>query len=380
MLSRPDAVSAAVTARAQGSRVEVTSERTGTSTTWANPDGSSTTEQHAGPIRVRDAAGAWRDVDLGLVQDADGSVAPPVHPVDLKLSGPTTTADVSTVAVTTSPASDAAASAVSEKSAPASSRTSGARQSSSSRKITSQKSAASATQAKPAPKRVSVGWGWPGRLPRPVIEKGADQNDKVRYRGVQPGVDLVVQVLRTGYEQYFEVQSAAALAGLKAKNNGTISWSLPINTGGLTARLTPAGAVELVDAQGKVSWTYAAPLAWDAGIDRASGERTSTAAVSLSLATPRKGLAVVTVTPDQAWMSDSARQFPITVDPYAAGSVAPSFDAFVQSDYINTDNSRSTELKVGTYNGGAVKARSFINFPTSSIRGKQIKSASLSLY
>ncbi len=51
--SRPDLVSARVTARAQGSRVEVEALREATSTTWVNPDGTLTTQQHGGPIRYQ---------------------------------------------------------------------------------------------------------------------------------------------------------------------------------------------------------------------------------------------------------------------------------------------------------------------------------------
>ncbi|WP_165986086.1 hypothetical protein [Streptomyces sp. YIM 98790] len=46
-----DIASATVAARLGGSRVEALSERTETSTTWVNPDGSLTTELSAGPVR-----------------------------------------------------------------------------------------------------------------------------------------------------------------------------------------------------------------------------------------------------------------------------------------------------------------------------------------
>jgi hypothetical protein len=69
-------MSARVTAKASGHRVEVLSLRSETSTTWVNPDGSLTMEAHAGPIRFKDAKGAWQAVDLSLAQADDGSVAP----------------------------------------------------------------------------------------------------------------------------------------------------------------------------------------------------------------------------------------------------------------------------------------------------------------
>ena len=85
--SRSDVVSARVTARAQGSRVEVESLRDETSTTWVNPDGTMTTQAHGGQIRFKDTKGAWRDVDLTLAEAADGTVAPKGHPQGLSLAG-----------------------------------------------------------------------------------------------------------------------------------------------------------------------------------------------------------------------------------------------------------------------------------------------------
>ncbi|MGW1771377.1 hypothetical protein [Streptomyces sp. NPDC002104] len=83
-----DIVSARVTARLSGKRVEALSERSETSTTWVNKDGSLTTEVAAGAIRFRDAASAeWRDIDVDFAAAADGSVASKAHPQGLRLSG-----------------------------------------------------------------------------------------------------------------------------------------------------------------------------------------------------------------------------------------------------------------------------------------------------
>ncbi|MFD4977403.1 hypothetical protein, partial [Streptomyces sp. NPDC058424] len=83
-----DIPSARVAARLSGKRVEALSERTETSTTWVNKDGSLSTELAAGPVRFTDeATGEWREVDLDLVQGADGIVEPKAHPGGLRLSG-----------------------------------------------------------------------------------------------------------------------------------------------------------------------------------------------------------------------------------------------------------------------------------------------------
>lgn len=66
------------------------SERTETSTTWVNKNGSLTTELTAGPVRFQDeTTGDWRDVDLDLVSHSDGAVEPKAHPRGLRLAGKT---------------------------------------------------------------------------------------------------------------------------------------------------------------------------------------------------------------------------------------------------------------------------------------------------
>ena len=334
--SRPDLLSARVAARAQGSRVEVESQRSATSTTWVNPDGTLTTDQYGGPIRFRDAQGVWQDVDLTLVERADGTVAPKGHPGGLVLAGASKSASG---AAGTTPETDAA--------------------------VTNEvKGAGEVTLA------------WPGKLGRPVLS-----GTTATYANVQPGVDLVVQAIRTGYEQSFVIRDAAALSALQATAGvgAGVSWSLPVKTKGLTARALADGSVSFVDAKSVVRSVLKAPAAWDALVDPRSGEHGSTAPVKLSVVQKSKGRAVVTITPDQAWLADPARVFPITIDPtYSSALLTPNFDTFVQKAYT-TDQSGSTELRVGTYDGGTTIARSFLNFPLASIHGKQVMSAYLSL-
>ena len=69
--------------------VELIDERTETSTTFENPDGTRTVEMSGSPIRVvdEDAADGWSDVDYNLEVKTDGTIAPIVSPVDLWISG-----------------------------------------------------------------------------------------------------------------------------------------------------------------------------------------------------------------------------------------------------------------------------------------------------
>ncbi|MGW6444039.1 DNRLRE domain-containing protein [Lentzea sp. NPDC055074] len=310
--SRPDVLSAAVSARAQGSRVEVEDLRTETSTTWSNPDGTMTTDEHGAPVRFRDAKGGWQDIKLDWRAERDGTVATGGHPLQVKLGKPNAKAGGLLLA------------------------------------------------ASPDAER-EVRWDAPWPLPKAQLD-----GTKARYAEVEPGVDFVVHSRRSGFEYDFEVKQRPAKAPV---------WRVPLRTKGLTAKPQPDGSIQFLDRAGKEHSSIPVAYMWDSQINERSGEPVNRAKVDLRV----EGDFLV-VAPDPAWFMDAGRRFPVTVDPtYAVATNKPSFDTWVQSDYTS-DQSASQELKVGTYNGGGVKARSFLNFPVAPFKGKQIVSASLSLY
>ncbi|RPK53022.1 tRNA3(Ser)-specific nuclease WapA precursor [Streptomyces sp. ADI92-24] len=72
--------------RTNGARSEIVSERTDSTTTWANADGTTTVEAYTGPIRVKQPNGSWRPVDTTLVAE-DGVVRPKAAAADITFSG-----------------------------------------------------------------------------------------------------------------------------------------------------------------------------------------------------------------------------------------------------------------------------------------------------
>lgn len=342
--SRPDAVSARVSARAQGSRVEVENLRTETSSTWVNPDGTWTTEQHQGAIRFKDPkakdpkSAGWVGVNLGMEPKSDGTAGPVGHPGGLSLAGKAAGAGKG---VKASSGTDAVS--VDEKSGR------------------------------------TVSLAWPGALPEPVLK-----DTSATYPEVLPGVDFVVHSRRSGFESDVVIKTAQARDALVAKAGGSpVSFSFPLKTKGLTARPEKNGSVSFVDAKGKMVSSFAAPLAWDAKVDPRSGNRVNESPVAMSVAQKNPGNAVLTLTPAREWLTAADRVFPITVDPtYAAGTnITTSFDTFVSTSWANSTTPQTmTELRVGTYNGGGDVARSYLNFPMAGLQGKDITSASLSLY
>jgi RHS repeat-associated protein len=339
--SAKDLVAAQVTARAQGARVEVEGLRTESSTTWVNPDGTLTTDQHGVPIRFRDERGAWRDIDLSLAQASDGSVMARSHRLGLSVAG-------------------------SGKGARGGVKGSG------------ESDLVGVVEAPGNDKSVrDVVVAWPGALGAPSVEAG-----RARY-AAGAGVDVVVDSRRSGFELYVVIKDAAALRKAMPTAGGPLEVSLPLKTRGLTARVEADRSVSFVDAKGVVVSRFTPPQAWDGVIDKASGDPANVTPVGVRVASKGKGRSVLTLSVDAAWASDPGRVFPITVDPtYATGTSTASFDTYVEKLYPNDEYSTSTTLKVGTPNGGTQVARSFLTFPITAagITGKQIQSATLKLY
>jgi RHS repeat-associated protein len=314
---RPDRPSAMLTARVQGSRVEILSERTETSSTYANPDGTLTTEQYAGPIRFRDGAGSWRDIDLTLEQAADGSVRARAHPLGLALAGPGgapgKTRDLVTLAA-------------------------GGRK---------------------------VRLGWRGPLPRPMVG-----GTRATYPDVLPDVDLVVEATRTGFEQSLVVKSRPA-------DPAALALALPMVLQALTAQPRAGGGVELVGSDGRAVGLLAEPVMWDAQVEAQSGVHRHRAAVGMTVT--GSGAAVeVRLVPDVKFLLDPATVYPVTIDPSYGTQLFPTFDTWVEVGY--GDESASNELRLGTHDDGTNISRSFLNLNMSPFAGKDIISANLYLW
>ncbi|MER7754976.1 DNRLRE domain-containing protein [Kitasatospora sp. NPDC097643] len=366
----PDTASALLAARLNGRRVEVTGARTATTTLWANPEGTLTQDTATGPVRVK-VGDAWVPVDTTLVETADGSVAPKVHPEGLTFAGGD--ASVKT-GDSIAPAAAAPAVPAAPAAPPAPEHASRAAARSAVTLAAAEAPQPAADQPAPKPaeqKLVKVGTGeqqvqlgWLGRLPKPKLN-----GSRATYTDARPGVDLVLEATRTGFEQYLIVKDRSAVS-----QAGTIT--LPIDTSGLDVARKDDGSIELTErGSGKVQAKIPAPVMWDAAVDPKSQEHTHRAPVAMELRGSGAEAELV-FTPDAGFLTDPATSYPVTIDPALA--VGPSFDTFVQQGYT-TDQSSSPELKLGN-NGSGQVARSFLHFPEGPYHGKHILSAKLNLY
>ncbi|MFE4370527.1 DNRLRE domain-containing protein [Streptomyces sp. NPDC056835] len=325
--------SARVAARLYGHRVEALSERTETSTTWANKDGSLTTELAAGPVRF-ERDGRWTDVDVNL-REVSGGVEPKAHPGRLRLAGRTGTPAPSLRATREAKATDLVTLGDGDQ------------------QITLQ---------------------WKGGLPKPKLT-----GTRAEYVNAVPGADVVVEATRTGFEQYVEIKERPDAGG---PDGGGYSYTLPLKAKGLTVKQLPDGSVQFTDRKNKKQAVMPAPVMWDAAVDARSGEHTNRADVGLEVI--RKGSSFdLVITPDAKFLADPDTTYPVTVDP-STSSLGNVFDTYVQQGET-VDWSADTELDFGNpgtknADGTPRTAQSFISWNTTPVQDALVLDAKLSLW
>jgi hypothetical protein len=309
---QPDETRAQASAVACGGQVEILSSRSETTQIFAQADGSRTAELHSGIVRVKGGGGTWQDVDLTLERHPDGKVVSRVHPVGLTLTGAAGAGDHDLAIL-----------------------------------------GAEAEQ---------VVVGWRGKLPEPVLD-----GTWATYPDAKPGVDLVIEVTRTGFESFLVVESREAAAQVA-------TVVAPWRASGLAPRAGANGAIDLVDSKGTVRGQMSKAYMWDATVDVRSGEPARKVPVDVTLDGSELRL-----TPDATFLADPKTTYPVTIDPqWDIWALGGHHDTWVQSDGGTGWN--STELKLGTYNGGGVVARSFIMFDTAPFFGTYVNWATLHMY
>lgn len=323
----------ALVAAVEGNRrVEVQDRRTESSTTYANPDGTLTTEEASGPIRmIRD--GQWVSVNTDFAFDPDGTVVTKAHPESLKLAGVGGAKATSALAAADAPASAA-------------------------RDLITLGSGAEQVKVQ-----------WKGGLPKPVLD-----GHRATYPEVVPGADLVVDATRTGFEQYLVLNSKPV--------DGIAPMTLPLQVKELTVEPQEDGSVAFKSKRtGKTVATMPAPVMWDATVDERSGEHTNRQRVPMEV-TQQGDTVELRLTPDAGFLADPRTQYPVTIDP-ATSTLAVLFDTFVQGGET-ADQSASTDLKLGwpgDYSGSTKRtARSFLTWNTEQFADALVSDAKLKLY
>lgn len=352
---RPDTISAMVSARVSGHRVEDLSQRTETTQVFANPDGTWTSEEAPGPVRVQDAAGGWHDIDTTLVE-RDGALEPTYAASDVKLSD----------------GGDKVFAEVNENGK-------------------------------------DLSWKWPTNLPAPKVD-----GDTATYVGAVDGGDLVVTATPTGFTHSIVLRerpqdlAAAATASQSGPtptpspsasptptptptptstpttdpSTDPVQYAMPLSTDGAQLSETSSGGLRVKDGSDVVA-SAPQPLMWDASRDQ-YGDPTNVQPVDTTVTQPGQttpeGTAagsapVVTLTPDQSFLADPNTKYPVTIDP--SFTTSANGDTWIESADFTSSQAASDELRAGTYDGGTHVARSYLTFSSTPLTGKHVTNATL---
>lgn len=311
---------------------EIESLGSPTQTVTRNANGTTTVKVTSTKSRYKDPSGVWRDIDLTLVPQADGSLG--------------------------AKASDGSLPRIAN---------------------TSAGSAGSVSAPTPAG---TITLAHPGATPA-IIPRLA--GPAAVFPKAVAGRDLQVQLRPDGFEESLLLATPAALAvpgGAGAAGSYTETFTLPA---GVTARPAPTG-VEFVNDTGTVIATYGGGSANDSKIDPRSGDPASSP-VTTTLVGQVGAVATVHVAVDAAWLAEPARVFPVSVDPTftaTTSSEASSYDTYTYSPYPTTpEGSKDPNiLKVGSFDGGASRARTYLMFNLSGFQNTNdsVQSAQLSLF
>jgi hypothetical protein len=328
------AAAAAESARKGKSRVEVTGERTETSTLWANPNGSFTLESSLRPIRVKQG-GKWVATDTTLQRNPDGSLSPKAVIAPMRFSGGGDR-DFASVGA--------------------------------------------------AGKRVKLGWGT--KLPTPVLQGSA-----AVYPQVLPGVDLRVEAEVDGFTHMLVVKSREAAA-----NPALERVRMALASDGLTTKESASqpGVVTAVDGGGKVAIQGTAMM-WDSRTTRPkAGNQSADGSPPVEEIEPRRapvgvkvGAGALTIEPDLKLLRGKNTAFPVMIDPVwqivGAGlnhwsTVAShASSAFYNQGLPSSSNSYAGEIKVGKSPDGGFLVRTFFAFNTTKLKNKYVKKATFSI-
>ena len=153
---------------------------------------------------------------------------------------------------------------------------------------------------------------------------------EIKYRDILPGVDLEYIIVSNNIKENIIVKE-------KGEN---YSYTFEIKLNGLTLCENGNGELEIVNESGEKEYFIGAPLMYDS--NGAYSESVEYSVIDLG-----NGKYNFTITADAAWMNDSNRVFPVTIDPPVGVSEIYLEDTYVDSANASTNYADSTVLVVG---------------------------------
>lgn len=215
--------------------------------------------------------------------------------------------------------------------------------------------------------------------PAPEISEPAVGSSEPAVESSAPSVEMpaesqavdasvVVEPLRSGFSHRTVLEHAP---------EGDVSLRFPIklSKGLKLTKDKETGDLRAVNGKGETVFFAPAPTMWDAKIDEASGLHSAERLVDTALF-EEEDTPVLSLNIDAQWLQDPERQYPVTIDPTWSSGAS---DTWVQAD-VPGSKAGDPELRVGTFNAGKLKSRSFLQFASNALDGKKITKAELRMH
>jgi titin len=332
--ARKDAHGKQITGFKQGVSQEVSVLDNATTTTYANADGTLTARVYQYPVNYQNAQGAWVPIDNTLHVTKNGSIENGSGPARVSFSGSLAASQM----VTVTEAGD------------------------------------SFSLAPPLQAIALAGGSIEDAVPAQPVPGSLSHGTAVTYADAWPGTNL---------EDVWSAEQLTQLIVLQSPPSGTgdLVYRFPLTTDGLTPRLTAAGALDLVDAAGSVVFEMPPGSMSDSSMDPRSGN-SATTPVTYVLG---PGGAWLDVVASGSWLRDSARDYPVTIDP-SSGSTGGS-DAFASTycatcNYNAVYNSAQGDFTdwIGEYGSSTGMNWTLLDYNLAPINGVNVISATWSGY
>ncbi|MEU8609253.1 DNRLRE domain-containing protein [Actinoplanes sp. NPDC048791] len=221
---------------------------------------------------------------------------------------------------------------------------------------------------------VSVGVAGAARKVTPKVRGSA-----VRYPDVFGSADVAYDVNASALKEKIVLDKAPA---------GAASYTFTLALDGVTAAAQPDGSIAFraADADGAPLFYLPKPYMYDSGADPATPTGTGWSNKVTQVLTGSGSTLRLTVTADEKWLRDSARRYPVVIDPTikVQPQVGQAQDGMINSYDPAVNYDTSWRLSVGTNQvSGSTNAifRSLVKFPLSEVpAGTKLDSAQLKMY
>jgi RHS repeat-associated protein len=162
---------------------------------------------------------------------------------------------------------------------------------------------------------------------------------------------------------------------------GPIEFRSTLALDGLTARSNPSGSISILDSAGKEQWVIPIGVAYE--VPKKGDRPKVLGRVTISLLNRSDGVTELVVKPDDAWLRDPARQYPVVVDPTiqpgkdAAWNAFSTVDSGLPSWHFNLCRTANSTCFGETT--PPLQEYAYLRYDTSAAAGKIINSAYLRL-